>query len=286
MCFLSVLHSSPKNPYTLATLPKPPILCCNSRDMFVTTREMEYNDARILAWLCSRSLHHRFQPPSPKQPGKESQVQDTELGHGVGTLLSKNLANHLGVQNQTKLILQYSRKAGHKIDDFAVGNERGCRYCSKLQERSIAVAKEHVRALAYLENNVFCKHTGMSVSLSMTTMILLWAAPEADTGGRQEAQEGGVWEPGQDQKMSDTNSFRVFIEEAPIAKDSQAKEAKFKIHNSVMEWLTPMGCDIPPFENLVIHFGPFLPLSSTKAAMMQVTHSTRCQTGTSDATKN
>ncbi|KAH0366171.1 hypothetical protein KCU65_g5600, partial [Aureobasidium melanogenum] len=51
------------------------------------------------------------------------------------------------------------------------------------------------------------------------------------------------------------NTFRVFTEEAPIAKDAQAKEAKFKIHNSVMEWLTPLGYRTPLFKSLVIHFG-------------------------------
>ncbi|CAD0098158.1 unnamed protein product [Aureobasidium mustum] len=52
-----------------------------------------------------------------------------------------------------------------------------------------------------------------------------------------------------------TNTFRVFTEEAPIAKDSQAKEAKFKIQNSVMEWLTPLGYNTPLFKSLVVHFG-------------------------------
>ncbi|KAK6005984.1 hypothetical protein QM012_006394 [Aureobasidium pullulans] len=51
------------------------------------------------------------------------------------------------------------------------------------------------------------------------------------------------------------NTFRVFTEEAPIAKNSQAKEAKFKIQNSVMEWLTPLGYKTPLFKKLVIHFG-------------------------------
>ncbi len=40
------------------------------------------------------------------------------------------------MQNQTKLILQYSRKAGLRVtDDFAVGNERGCRYCIAFREQ-------------------------------------------------------------------------------------------------------------------------------------------------------
>lgn len=52
-----------------------------------------------------------------------------------------------------------------------------------------------------------------------------------------------------------TNTFRVFTEEAPIAKDSQTKEAKFKIQSSVLEWLQPLGYEKPLFKNLVIHFG-------------------------------
>lgn len=52
-----------------------------------------------------------------------------------------------------------------------------------------------------------------------------------------------------------TNTFRVFTEEAPVAKDSQTKEVKFKIQNSVLEWLTPLGYQTPLFKTLVIHFG-------------------------------
>ncbi|KAH0369192.1 hypothetical protein KCU65_g3489, partial [Aureobasidium melanogenum] len=39
----------PKKPYTLAALPKPPILRRNSRGMFMTTEEIERDDARMLA---------------------------------------------------------------------------------------------------------------------------------------------------------------------------------------------------------------------------------------------
>ncbi|KAH0014312.1 hypothetical protein KCU78_g8737, partial [Aureobasidium melanogenum] len=41
--------STPKKPYTLAALPKPPILRRNSRGMFMTTEEIERDDARMLA---------------------------------------------------------------------------------------------------------------------------------------------------------------------------------------------------------------------------------------------
>ncbi|KAG9839966.1 hypothetical protein KCU98_g9472, partial [Aureobasidium melanogenum] len=41
--------STPKKPYTLAALPKPPILRRNSRGMFMTTDEIERDDARMLA---------------------------------------------------------------------------------------------------------------------------------------------------------------------------------------------------------------------------------------------
>jgi hypothetical protein len=51
------------------------------------------------------------------------------------------------------------------------------------------------------------------------------------------------------------NTFRVFTEEPPIAKDYQAKEAKFKIQNQVMDWLNPLGYTTPLFKSLIIHFG-------------------------------
>ena len=51
------------------------------------------------------------------------------------------------------------------------------------------------------------------------------------------------------------NTFRVFTEEAPIAKNHQTMEAKFKIQNQVMDWLKPLGHMTPLFKSLIIHFG-------------------------------
>jgi hypothetical protein len=51
------------------------------------------------------------------------------------------------------------------------------------------------------------------------------------------------------------NTFRVFTEEPPIAKNHQAMEAKFKIQNQVMDWLNPLGYTTPLFKSLIIHFG-------------------------------
>ncbi|CAD0113799.1 unnamed protein product [Aureobasidium uvarum] len=51
------------------------------------------------------------------------------------------------------------------------------------------------------------------------------------------------------------NTFRVFTEEAPLAEGSQAKEAKFRIQNSTMEWLSPLGYQTPLFKSLIVHFG-------------------------------
>ena len=51
------------------------------------------------------------------------------------------------------------------------------------------------------------------------------------------------------------NTFRVFTEEAPIAKHHQVMEAKFKIQNQVMDWLKPLGYTTPLFKSLIIHFG-------------------------------
>ncbi|KAK6003815.1 hypothetical protein QM012_009586 [Aureobasidium pullulans] len=45
----SFSSSTPKKPYTLAALDKPPILRRNSRGMFMTTEEIERDDARMLA---------------------------------------------------------------------------------------------------------------------------------------------------------------------------------------------------------------------------------------------
>lgn len=51
------------------------------------------------------------------------------------------------------------------------------------------------------------------------------------------------------------NTFRVFTEEAPIARNHQTMEAKFKIQNQVMDWLKPLGHTTPLFKSLIIHFG-------------------------------
>ncbi|KAI4762569.1 hypothetical protein E4T52_10751 [Aureobasidium sp. EXF-3400] len=51
------------------------------------------------------------------------------------------------------------------------------------------------------------------------------------------------------------NTFRVFTEEPPIAKNHQAMEAKFKIQNQVMDWLNPLGYTTPLFKSLIVHFG-------------------------------
>ncbi|KAG9516668.1 hypothetical protein KCV07_g6688, partial [Aureobasidium melanogenum] len=121
---------------------------------------------------------------------------------GYRTPLFKNLVIHFGVQNQTELVLQYSRKAGSKIGTFTVRHEASCRYCSKLgeqyphfpraildnlpthdqlhsivtrnEQRSILVGKQHDRCLADLEDNVFCKITGIkrdALALSMANIM-------------------------------------------------------------------------------------------------------------------
>jgi hypothetical protein len=51
------------------------------------------------------------------------------------------------------------------------------------------------------------------------------------------------------------NTFRLFTEEPPIAKNYQTLEAKFKIQNQVMDWLNPLGYTTPLFKSLIIHFG-------------------------------
>lgn len=51
------------------------------------------------------------------------------------------------------------------------------------------------------------------------------------------------------------NTFRVFTEETPIARNHQTMEAKFKIQNQVMDWLKPLGHTTPLFKSLIIHFG-------------------------------
>lgn len=83
-----------------------------------------------------------------------------------------------------------------------------------------------------------------------------------------------------------TNTFRVFTEEAPIAKDSQTKEAKFKIQNSVLEWLEPLGYKTPLFKSLVIHFGvenqtelviKYLRKTDNKIGSLTVKHEDSCR---------
>ncbi|KAI5193625.1 hypothetical protein E4T39_08863 [Aureobasidium subglaciale] len=51
------------------------------------------------------------------------------------------------------------------------------------------------------------------------------------------------------------NTFRLWTEEAPTITNSRTKEAKFKIHSSVLEWLSPLGYETPLFKNLIIHLG-------------------------------
>ncbi|KAI5248294.1 hypothetical protein E4T43_01656 [Aureobasidium subglaciale] len=51
------------------------------------------------------------------------------------------------------------------------------------------------------------------------------------------------------------NTFRLWTEEVPTIINGRTKEAKFKIHSSVLEWLSPLNYDTPLFKNLIVHFG-------------------------------
>ncbi|KAI4723549.1 hypothetical protein E4T48_00272 [Aureobasidium sp. EXF-10727] len=82
------------------------------------------------------------------------------------------------------------------------------------------------------------------------------------------------------------NTFRVFTEEAPIAEGSQAKEAKFRIQNSTMEWLSPLGYHTPLFKSLIVHFGvknetelvlQYLRKASSKNGGLKVRHERECR---------
>jgi hypothetical protein len=76
------------------------------------------------------------------------------------------------------------------------------------------------------------------------------------------------------------NTFRVFTEEPPIAKNYQASEAKFKIQNQVMDWLNPLGYSTPLFKHLIIHFG----VEDDAQLILEYSHETRALTVKHEAT--
>ncbi|KAH0262593.1 hypothetical protein KCU91_g13306, partial [Aureobasidium melanogenum] len=87
--------STPKKPYTLAALPKPPILRRNSRGMFMTTEEIERDGARMLAQERARpssrppvNKPEECFPASGWPTGPQAQESEEEEMSALGVLLA------------------------------------------------------------------------------------------------------------------------------------------------------------------------------------------------------